>query len=252
MEKCRFKGCTKEVFKNSFCEEHYGEIIASIKIDDDLTGRSAKKSKEDLSWLLYLQTICFKVGSMFGSVINGYQKLFNVTVEDASFILEKRADVLLRKGKYEGAASRYEKIIRYKADDPKVLYNLGCAYSKTGKFLNAGKCFEQSIKLDDKNKDAHFQLGLAHLREEKYQEAIDVLNKLIKLDPNHVGAHYRKGIALDKMKNYDGAIASFQKAIAINPTIAKIYQSLGFSLESKGEHSEAVKHFKKAIDLEEA
>ena len=69
MEKCRFKGCTKEVYKNSFCKEHYEEIISSIKIDDDLAGRSDRARKEALSWPLYLQTLGFKIGSMFRSVV---------------------------------------------------------------------------------------------------------------------------------------------------------------------------------------
>ncbi|MBF0105668.1 MAG: tetratricopeptide repeat protein [Deltaproteobacteria bacterium] len=251
MEKCKFKDCKEFAHKNSFCDAHYQEIVSTIKMDDDLFDHTRAPVNPGVSPALYMQTLALKFGKLFGSVINAYQKFFKVTIEDASFILEKRAEISFRKKEYDKVVQKLEKVVKYKVDDANVVFKLGHAYSKVGRFAEAIKCFKRVLELDPNNKEALFYLGRAYAREAKYDQAVKTLQQLVTLDPLHLGGHYRLGIVYDKIKKYDEAIKSFREAIKINPDVAKIHQSLGMSLESKGEHDEAVKCFKKAIDLGE-
>jgi tetratricopeptide (TPR) repeat protein len=64
-------------------------------------------------------------------------------------------------GRYEEAASAYEKILAYGVRDPRVHYNLGNAYFKLGKLGGAILHYERALRLDPSDHEARDNLDFA-------------------------------------------------------------------------------------------
>lgn len=70
------------------------------------------------------------------------------------------AEKLYNAGKFEDAASAYEKIIRNTYADENLYYNLGNAYYRSGKIAEAVWCYEKTLLINPTIEDASFNLNI--------------------------------------------------------------------------------------------
>ncbi|MDQ3697568.1 MAG: tetratricopeptide repeat protein [Gemmatimonadota bacterium] len=68
---------------------------------------------------------------------------------------------LERQGDYEAALTSYRLALRDRPNDPRILQNMGIAFSRTGRIEEAVRCYRRALDLDPRLSGAHY--GLAFL-----------------------------------------------------------------------------------------
>lgn len=250
MSHCRFQDCTEKIYADSFCDRHYLDVASSATVDDDLSGLAlSSDGRQSGKPLPHPDLLISTVGRLFGTIINGYQKVLKIKVEEENFVFEKRAAYYMKTGQSAKAIPLFEFLLKSKPREPSILYHLGSAYCDQGQYSKAIVFFQQVLELDSSHTRAHFQLGNSYYKEKMFDEAIQTFAKLLAAHPHHVGAHYKMAMSYMAKEMNDEAEIWLKKALAISPNIARLHQSLGLCLEKKGDAKEALKCFKKALEF---
>ncbi len=168
---------------------------------------------------------------------------------------------LLIEKKYESAAGKFSRAVRYESGDSQSYYLLGYALKKSGNKKGAYNAFKKCLSLNKNHSRALFHLtGLSYefkknreaeilskkliftiekrleeLKEiffaQKEQQlndkAIETTRKMASLKQNLAQATYMHGVLTEKRKDYKAALESFRKASQLNSASADVWYHLG-------------------------
>jgi putative inorganic carbon (HCO3(-)) transporter len=118
------------------------------------------------------------------------------------------------------AKNEYLKTVKFKPNDPNLLYNLGLVYYKTGDYDSSIYYFKKAEKI--------YQI----------------------MNPTHYRIYYYLGLSYGKKGLVNDAINSFKKSLKIKPDFAICHFNIANAYLLKGEKIHAIQHLKKVIDLE--
>jgi Ca-activated chloride channel family protein len=108
-----------------------------------------------------------------------------------------------KKGKYEDAIIKYNKVFKSKQNDPVLNYNLGTILYKKGNFDTAAYFFDNAIKyVKDpilKSK-AYYNMGNAYMKSKKYDKATESYTNALKYNPADPDSRYNLSYALRNLK----------------------------------------------------
>jgi Ca-activated chloride channel family protein len=108
-----------------------------------------------------------------------------------------------KKGKYEDALIKYNKVFKYKKNDPVLNYNLGTILYKKGNFDTAAYFFDNAIKyVKDpilKSK-AYYNMGNAYMKQKKFDKATESYSNALKYNPADPDSRYNLSYALRNLK----------------------------------------------------
>jgi superkiller protein 3 len=122
------------------------------------------------------------------------------------------AQVLLREGRAEDAASMLSAAEQLTGENFLLSYFLGLSLDRAGKRLEAIAAYKESVRLDPRNAEAHLGLGKTELALGRLNDAIAELEETLRLSPNNLQArrllsqaYRRAGDAANAAKYAEGS-----------------------------------------------
>jgi tetratricopeptide (TPR) repeat protein len=166
-------------------------------------------------------------------------------------VLASDAKRLFSKGDLNGAAAKYEMIIK---NDPRNIFalsNLGVIRFRQERIPEAEKALRQALALDPQDAFSLSVLGIVHYKNNKYDEAISTLTRAISINPNNPETHNYLGITYSQKGYQEAAEKELMKALELQPDYPDAHFNLAVVLTSQTPPSTelAKKHYKKAVEL---
>ena len=122
------------------------------------------------------------------------------------------------------------------------------SYEK-GDFDGAAQRYETILKAEPNNIFALSNLGVIRFRQERLGEAETLLNKALDIDPTDAFSRSVLGIIYYKQGSYDEAISELTRSIALDGKAAEPHNYLGITYSQKGYQEAAEKELLKAVEL---
>jgi tetratricopeptide (TPR) repeat protein len=126
------------------------------------------------------------------------------------------AQVLLRTGRAEEAASELAAARQKLGPNFLISYFRGLALGRAGKQLEAMSAFEEAVRLDPHSAEAHLSLGKTELALGRVSDAIAELEEVLRLSPGNMQARRLLSQAYRRAGDAKSA-AKFSKAVAHTP-----------------------------------
>jgi tetratricopeptide (TPR) repeat protein len=106
-------------------------------------------------------------------------------------------------------------------------YNAGVKLMKQGKYEKAAKKFEAALKKNPNMAEAHNNLGysLRKQGDQNYERALSHYNRAIELKPNLVEAYMYRGVLHALMGNEDKALEDHSKLTQLDRELANALQA---------------------------
>jgi len=108
-----------------------------------------------------------------------------------------------KKGKFDEALLKYNKVFNSKKNDPIMNYNLGTILYKKGNFDTAAYFFDNAIKyVKDpilKSK-AYYNMGNSYMKQKKYDKATESYSNALKYNPADEDSRYNLAYSLRNLK----------------------------------------------------
>lgn len=108
-----------------------------------------------------------------------------------------------KKGKFDDALLKYNKVFNSKKTDPLMNYNLGTILYKKGNFDTAAYFFDNAIKyVKDpilKSK-AYYNMGNAYMKQKKFDKATESYSNALKYNPADEDSRYNLAYSLRNQK----------------------------------------------------
>lgn len=114
-----------------------------------------------------------------------------------------KGNLLYKEGKIEEAIPFYKKALQINGNNPKALYNLSAALSKTGNYEEAEKGFEAISKNNvDKPllQKSLYNQGVMMSKQKKLIESIAAYKKALALDPSDEDSRFNLQKALEELR----------------------------------------------------
>ena len=116
----------------------------------------------------------------------------------------RKGNLDYKKGKFDDALLKYNKVFKDKQNDPLLNYNLGTILYKKGNYDTASYFFDNAIKnINGNNKlksKAYYNLGNSYMQQQKYDKATEAFSNSLKHNPLDEDSRYNLSYALRKLK----------------------------------------------------
>jgi len=162
--------------------------------------------KHSAAWLALIQAE-LRLGNLDKALqtVEKAGKLFPNNVR----LTYERGQNFAKMGKFDLAATEFEKAAQSDSTFLKVFYALGNAYNRLGQTARADSILELYEDLAEKTRDLDLDL------------------RVVDLNPESADAHYNLARAHEKMKDYPAAIREYHKALKLNPEFPQAANNLG-------------------------
>lgn len=131
-----------------------------------------------------------------------------------------------------------------------IVFTKGYRLLKKGRWQEAASAFRRAIELNPDHPWAHNHLGIALLKLGEWEQALAACQCAIRLNPEAFDAHMNFGIALLKLARWEEAAAAYERAIDRSPPSAQLYEKQGLALSRLGRAEEAAAAFRRATELD--
>ncbi len=111
----------------------------------------------------------------------------------------------------------YEKYLKYKPNDEKILLKKGILLYDKGNFDSSANTLQTVVNINPNNKEAYLYLGAAYEKIEKYEEAINAFKKVISIDSEDKHAWVNLAVIYKKRGEYEDALKAVKEGIKIDP-----------------------------------
>ena len=135
-------------------------------------------------------------------------------------VLNKLGEVLVRMGRPDEAAVRFEKAVTLLPREPAYRLNLARAAADSGKLDRAIDQYREVVRLRPRDYDALTALGQLLQKKGDDQAAIAEFTKAVKNNPAGPAGLLGLGISLEKMSRFDEAVHAFQQYLDLRTPAA--------------------------------
>jgi tetratricopeptide (TPR) repeat protein len=166
-------------------------------------------------------------------------------------IMASDAKRLFAKGDLDGAAEKYEAILKSEPKSVFALSNLGVIRFRQERVEEAEKALQGALAVDPQDAFSLSVLGIVHYRQGRFDDAVSVLTRAIAINPNNHETHNYLGITYSQKGYQEAAEKELLKAIEIKPDYADAHFNLAVVYASQNPPSLelARKHYRRAVDL---
>ncbi|MGD0401498.1 MAG: tetratricopeptide repeat protein [Syntrophobacteraceae bacterium] len=171
------------------------------------------------------------------------KKLPEMTDDD----YERLGDNFVQQGDLEKGFMQYDKLLRKKPDNGRLLYKRGMVFLVKDRSTEALGDFQEALKKEPGNALLHQGAGEALFKLKRTDEAEKEFQLALKSDGKLWLSHNFLGIIYDYKQRPDLAVEHYQAAISIRPEWGAVYNNLGVSRTLQGEWEMAVVAFEDAI-----
>ena len=162
-----------------------------------------------------------------------------------------------RNAEFKNEITFYNQILNRKYQNPRVHYNLGCAYFYEAEQIGdeqykefeakSYKHLSEAIRLKPDYAAAYGNLGQLEYRRNNIQKAIALYQKANSIKPDLIENRANLGIAYVKTKQLDKALGELGIALQLNPNHLGSLNNIGIVYGTKGDYVNAEKYFKRAL-----
>ncbi len=248
MEECKIVKCKEEGVKEGCCPKHYADLLMTAQIDKELSKSMFGKKEKLIAEDKWTGRMSQKLGRSFGKVIEGYEKVLKIKVEDEQEMTLQRAEILFNKEAYQEALGFYMEIKDHYHRDPQIQLNMARSAIEVERWEVAIEALKSVVQYHPTYQAAYFYLAVSYEGQKDYELALATLRELVELNPHHVGACFRLGRILEKWNRIDESIAYYNKALQLLP-LTPIYQAIGQCYDQKEDYVQAISFYKKAISV---
>lgn len=165
--------------------------------------------------------------------------------------LAKDARAAYEKGDFEGAASKYEAILKDEPNNIFALSNLGVIRFRQDRLGEAETLLNKALDLDPTDAFSRSVLGIIYYKQGSYDEAISELTRSIALDSKAPESHNYLGITYSQKGYQEAAEKELLKAVELNPNYGDAHFNLSvvYATQKPPAISLARKHYKRALEL---
>lgn len=166
-------------------------------------------------------------------------------------ILASDAKRLFAKGDLDGAAAKYEAILKTEPGSVFALSNLGVIRFRQERVEEAEKALQGALAADPQDAFSLSVLGIVHYRQGRYDDAVSVLTRAVSINPSNHETHNYLGITYSQKGYQEAAEKELLKAIEIKPDYADAHFNLAVVYASQNPPSIelARKHYRRAVEL---
>jgi tetratricopeptide (TPR) repeat protein len=156
---------------------------------------------------------------------------------------------LQAEGRYDDAATHYQRAAALRPDYAPAINNLGTALRAAGRLDAAVSAYERALAAHPDFPEAHYNLANALSDAGRGREAVHHFEIALAALPGSADVHNNLGVALASDGRLDDAIAQFREAVRGEPGSAKAHRNLGESLLERGAVNDGVDELRRAAAL---
>ncbi|HUI06507.1 MAG TPA: tetratricopeptide repeat protein [Verrucomicrobiae bacterium] len=169
---------------------------------------------------------------------------------DARTLLnEARAALALKD--FDGAAAKYDAVLKLEADNVVALSNLGVIRYKQGRLDEAERDLRKAVAAAPNDSNTRSLLGVIYFRKGLIEESFNELTRAVALDPRNAEAHNYLGIVLSEKGWGAAGEQEIRRAIELDPQYADAHFNLAviYAKERTPKVELARYHYRKALDM---
>lgn len=172
-----------------------------------------------------------------------------LTGENASLAAEAKS--LFAKQDMDGAAEKYEQIIKSEPNNLFALSNLGVIRFRQDRLSEAKSALEGCLAIDARDAFSLSVLGIVHYRLGHFDEAISSLTRAVSINPTNHETHNYLGITYSQKGYQEAAEKELLRALEIAPAYPDAHFNIAvvYASQTPPAIEMARKHYKKALDL---
>ena len=188
----------------------------------------------------------------------GLEELRNATELAAGFVWarESLGYSLLNLGRYDEAATEFEKVLDYDPHSPSALGNLAFIYQMQGRDSDALPLINQLLAVQPEDDIATGNLGIAYMNLDRMEEAIETFMRAHELapnKPNHIlnlaDCYEKLGDLATAREWYEQAIAAYDKALEAGGSRPRLLAPKAVCFAKLGRFQEAIEAVEEAVEL---
>lgn len=150
----------------------------------------------------------------------------------------------------EATRASYDEELLKKPDDSDLLNRKGQLLERLGRFDEAATCFERAIALAPQARGYHFNLARAATTLGQSDRALAEYREIVRLQPDDYAARYSLAVALQKRGDHEAAVVELEKTVALAPSDPGAHLSLGLSLERIERIADAVREYQRYVAMQ--
>ena len=158
-------------------------------------------------------------------------------------IAEMRAEILMARKDYPGAAHAYQALLVNEPRNATLLNKLGMAYELLGDIQDAQRAYKKSASVDKHSSSALNNLGTIEYADKRYGNAIKYYKKAIATGDAVPAVYTNLGYAYCGIKQFPKAMDAFNKALALDPDVFEHKGAGGSTLQQRTATDSAQLHF---------
>lgn len=165
--------------------------------------------------------------------------------------LAKSARESYEKGDFDGAADKYEAILKTEANNIFALSNLGVIRFRQEKLGEAETLLNKALDIDPTDAFSRSVLGIIYYKQGSFDEAISELTRSIALDGKAAEPHNYLGITYSQKGYQEAAEKELLKAVELSPNYGDAHFNLAvvYATQNPPALTLAKKHYKRALEL---
>jgi tetratricopeptide (TPR) repeat protein len=157
-----------------------------------------------------------------------------------------RAAYAMNYGRYEYAATEFQRIADAHPDDPWAWVNIGLARLALEEDDAALAALEKAVGVDPDHLQANLHLGSLYARRGDYPRAIEHLKTVLRNDPGELEASFQLAAVLIEVGRHEEAVAELEKVVRGNPGKATAHVQLAMALTWSERYDEALRTLDRA------
>jgi tetratricopeptide (TPR) repeat protein len=157
-----------------------------------------------------------------------------------------RAAYAMNYGRYEYAATEFQRIADEHPDDPWAWVNIGLARLALEQDDAALTALEQAVWIAPDHLQANLHLGTLYALRGDYPAAIERLQTVLRNDPGELEASFQLAAVLIEVGRHEEAVAELEKVVRGNPGKTTAHVQLAMALTWSHRHDEAHRTLERA------
>jgi tetratricopeptide (TPR) repeat protein len=157
--------------------------------------------------------------------------------------------MLVRQGRFDEAAARFEEALALEPRFALALEGLGRCRAARGDIAGALDLYERAAAADPTSATILANLGGVYLAAGRLEDAAAALRRAVDADPTDAGGRIQLAKVLGRLGRRSDARAELEAAIAANPTRVEAHRLLGGLLAALGDTLAAEARYREAVRL---
>ena len=181
-----------------------------------------------------------------------------LSVADANLLLQKQAELAVKKKDYSRALSLFDRLIAYEPDRAEHFNNRGLVHYAAQHWARAESDYNHAIALNPDQDRAYNNRANLHAVQQNWAEAIADYDTAIDINPLNIRARLNQAITFREISDYEEALACLDIALLFVGAStsdrsrflrASIYAERGRTHHLQGGWNCAIADYRKAIAL---